>query len=928
MNKRHLGFAILLISFMMMNVAAAQTQGISFQAVLQAPGGTYPTETNLEVKLLVLTPGPAGNRCVLRSETHTGVSLTDGYLNLVLSGLPSSINPADPLNPSTVLSLEEALDNTVTRTGLVCVDQDNAVVASGQSYVPAAGDRRILRLVVDLNQTGHSTDVIVADFNLRSVPYAMNAQTLNGKDPSAFIQAKPATKVTQAHLDQFFATITTASGNSIRWNGTSFVAFDPSSGANLTAGSVPSSALTSVDWGKLVNVPAGVTQLAGLSCAAGKILKRGASAWVCGDETVPTEADPTVKTYAKNDPGAGLEVSANALRVKFSTSSVAGSAVQANDPRLSDARAPTTHTHNYESISSSVNGYMRYAPNGVNCSNGQTLKWDGSKWICGVDNVGGGGGGGGPETDPTVAAFARNNPGIGLGVDVSDVLFVQYGNTSTTAARGDDPRLSDTRDPKAHVHSVADINSAASAYFTYRPSNASCSDGNVLKWSSAGGGRWECGTDLEGSGSPPEGPVLTWPAATSGQFMKFSGGNWIGQTFAESDVPGLTAKLGTFTSDISSLQASVSDLESEVAGQQVVKYSQLPGSACAAHQTLAFSSPSNAWYCGDIDYSATRLPAADGSAGGAAGIVTAVAQSFAGVKTFVNKVFFGNDIEVTNNASVGFDLTVGQDVNVGRGVNVVGLASVGGLKIGLGSGITCGPSTAGVLRYDDSEGAIVFCNGANWMPIGGDGDGGSPGGGDPGGGGPDLGSGNVCSLFPPLGMPCPDGTFYSGVFRYDFRDHKVTTVAPPGCILVDPADPEDSPTIECPSDAIVDSQLGPWAKETVTGSCGATGDRDGLANRGALEEGDCAEILGAPAFCMGVQSEDGDDSFYLPSIDELKYLYDHRAEIGGFTNGIYWSSTQNGATAQAKVVDFSTGQVTTRNMTQNALVRCMRQHAQ
>ena len=44
-------------------------------------------------------------------------------------------------------------------------------------------------------------------------------------------------------------------------------------------------------------------------------------------------------------PGTGLANAAGTISVKYSTSAEAGFAVEANDPRLSDARTPTAHTH-------------------------------------------------------------------------------------------------------------------------------------------------------------------------------------------------------------------------------------------------------------------------------------------------------------------------------------------------------------------------------------------------------------------------------------------------------------------------------------------------------------------------------------------------------------------------------------------------------
>lgn len=142
MSKHRSAFFVFLFSLLAIP-AGAQTQGISFQAVIQPPLGDNPTEENLTAKLLVLAPSTTGVHCVLRSEDHTGVDIKNGYLNLVLGG-PSGNAQADGFNPASILSLAEALDNATVRTGLRCVDADNQIVLSGQTYIPSAGDKRLL----------------------------------------------------------------------------------------------------------------------------------------------------------------------------------------------------------------------------------------------------------------------------------------------------------------------------------------------------------------------------------------------------------------------------------------------------------------------------------------------------------------------------------------------------------------------------------------------------------------------------------------------------------------------------------------------------------------------------------------------------------------------------------------------------------------
>jgi hypothetical protein len=167
-------------------------KGITFQATLKKPDGTYPTATGLSVTLDVLDP----NGCVLREELHTGVSVTNGYINLVL-GSPTATTPAGN-NPTPVLTIPQAMDNATVRTGLTCLDGSNGVASTGTTYTPVDTDARKLRVTTTI-----LGDPIIADFNMRAVAYAVNAENLGGKDSSQFVQTSTAT--TQANVESVFS---------------------------------------------------------------------------------------------------------------------------------------------------------------------------------------------------------------------------------------------------------------------------------------------------------------------------------------------------------------------------------------------------------------------------------------------------------------------------------------------------------------------------------------------------------------------------------------------------------------------------------------------------------------------------------------------------------------------------------------------------
>ncbi|NUN04713.1 MAG: hypothetical protein HUU57_03025 [Bdellovibrio sp.] len=178
--------------------AFAQHKGISFQAVMKKSDGSYPSVTGISVTAQILDPV---NNCILREEEHTGKNITKGYLNLVLGD--SGVATPAIRNPSPVLTISQVLDNQTTRTGLKCVDQNNNILATGQSYIPSNIDRRILR--VRLNILGED---IVADFNMRAVAYAVNAEMLNSKSDTDFINVNGAKGVEQNKLESIFERFT------------------------------------------------------------------------------------------------------------------------------------------------------------------------------------------------------------------------------------------------------------------------------------------------------------------------------------------------------------------------------------------------------------------------------------------------------------------------------------------------------------------------------------------------------------------------------------------------------------------------------------------------------------------------------------------------------------------------------------------------
>ncbi|WP_415061950.1 hypothetical protein [Bdellovibrio sp.] len=180
--------------FFLPGLVMAQHKGISFQAVIKTPAGKYPTVSGLTVTTQILDPV---TYCVLREEEHSGKNLSNGYLNLVIG----DSNATTPLgkNPTPVLSIAEVMDNSKKREGLNCVDINDNIVSTNMTYTPSNLDRRILR--VRLNVQG---DEVVADFNMRAIPFAVNSEMLNSKTDTDFLNVNETKGLTQENAESIF----------------------------------------------------------------------------------------------------------------------------------------------------------------------------------------------------------------------------------------------------------------------------------------------------------------------------------------------------------------------------------------------------------------------------------------------------------------------------------------------------------------------------------------------------------------------------------------------------------------------------------------------------------------------------------------------------------------------------------------------------
>lgn len=70
-------------------------------------------------------------------------------------------------------------------------------------------------------------------------------------------------------------------------------------------------------------------------------------------------------------------------------------------------------------------------------------------------------------------------------------------------------------------------------------------------------------------------------------------------------------------------------------------------------------------------------------------------------------------------------------------------------------------------------------------------------------------------------------------------------------------------------------------------------------------------------------AKDGFNDWFMPSLDEMNYLYKNRDKIGGFSTIEYWSSCETNAT-NACVMSFITGELLSRPKSEVRRVRVIR----
>lgn len=193
--------------------ASSAPQSFTYQGRLYKSDGVTPVDSS-SVLFTIQLRSPDG-ACVLFEETHTrNLSSSEGTFSLII-GEGTNTN-------ATALSISNVFDNLSAKSGVSC------------NYTPAASDFRRLRLTYD---DGIDNITLAPDQTIRSVPYALMANSLQGLNKDQFIQVSSNT--TQVKVDAVFANyaalVDLINGNSSLYNRPSDT---PTAGGDLS-GTLP-----------------------------------------------------------------------------------------------------------------------------------------------------------------------------------------------------------------------------------------------------------------------------------------------------------------------------------------------------------------------------------------------------------------------------------------------------------------------------------------------------------------------------------------------------------------------------------------------------------------------------------------------------------------------------------------------------------------
>ena len=185
-------FIFLAFSLLCFSVSAAPGNFV-YQGQIIKPNGQALEASSVTFTLQIFSPGV--EECLLYEENKVlNMTSSNGLFSIeVGTGTRNGV-----VDYEDVTSLAVALSNS---TGLVTP----STCLGGVNYTPAATDGRILRVTFD---DGSGPVTLAQDHNIVSVPYAVNAGSINGLAAGDILQANTGGSyvLNQANLEKHLAT--------------------------------------------------------------------------------------------------------------------------------------------------------------------------------------------------------------------------------------------------------------------------------------------------------------------------------------------------------------------------------------------------------------------------------------------------------------------------------------------------------------------------------------------------------------------------------------------------------------------------------------------------------------------------------------------------------------------------------------------------
>ncbi len=445
--------------------AWAGPQFITYEGYLTDSANVPINLTNVTFDFAIWSPGTT---CLLYSERRV--------IQPINGNFAAKFGPGNPLGgldsqtyPGAMTDLSSVFVNSGTLTGSSC------------TYTPSPGHSRILR--VQVYDTTAAAWTLVDNYELTSATSAFNADRLEGKNASQFVQLASGvapTTLSSAQVSKLVDLLSTSTpttfSNQITFSSAPQFSGTPSIASDITNKSYVDSAISTAVSATLPNVGTAGTYYQVTTDAKGRVIS-GTGALVAAD--IPSLDASKISTGTFGG-AVGINTSGNI----YSSGTVTGGTVAGNNLKIYSGV-------NYLQISaSSMSGNLNWILPNSNGSNGQVLKTDG------LGNL----------------SWVTASAGSVTGVTASAPLSAGSGATPNISM------LPATSSVDGYLTSSDFVN------FNSKLGSASSHAGDVS------------GVYNALSVDKLKGVALSVAGLTSGNFLRYNGTNWINSNLSNADI--------------------------------------------------------------------------------------------------------------------------------------------------------------------------------------------------------------------------------------------------------------------------------------------------------------------------------------------------------------------------------------------------------